>query len=186
MNEILNSKKEKIMSVVFITGAQWLGEGVFEKFYAPKIKAAFARKDTTFVLGAANGVDMMAQLLLVKLCEQEGDFDRVTIYDKGAKDGRICMRFKLQNGFASYPERDVGLFANSNERIVFLPQYGSAASGVMLTVLLEIFDGDYERASAAHKKIRLLSEPEHDSSSQAMYIKTLYAALYPVEEKKAE
>jgi len=113
-----------------ISGAQWVPRAFFDRFYRARIEQA-AADGKNFVVGAADGVDAFAQEMLTALCP-----DRVTVYDKGARDGRRCDGFALRNGFASYPERDAAMLAAcSGNVIAVLPQMGGACSGVLPLVL---------------------------------------------------
>lgn len=90
------------MNDVLITGQQWVSQSYFDATHAADIREQFAA-GKNFKLGAAdNGIDIMAQRLLIQLCEEtksEESFKRVTIFDKKDKDGRLDKRFLLSNGY---------------------------------------------------------------------------------------
>lgn len=165
------------MSTLMIYGQQWLPRKYFEKHYAPHIERAF-HKLTMFVIGAADGIDTFAQELLVKLCAtDENAYRRVTIFNKGDKDGRLSSRFALVNGFATYPDRDVAMFRASTERLCVLAQFGGATSGCTFICLLEHFGGDVDKARDAHNALRRASEPH--SETMEKIVKIIYYEASP-------
>lgn len=164
--------------VCFITGPQWIPLGFFQKFYETKISVKFAQ-GAHFVLGAAEGVDMFSQQLLQHLCEKAGvsTFERVTIFNKGVKDGRLTQRFLLCNGFSSYPDRDTALAVGSTCDIVTLPLYGASVSGsVSPCMSARGLDGD--RVLAAQRSI---AEP-WDADFLLTAIVPIYEKLYPIQD----
>lgn len=132
---------------VLITGQQWVPLGYFQYYYETPIREAFAA-GKNFRLGAAeSGVDLFAQHLLKHLCiasKDEKSFQRVTIYNKDLKDGRIDKRFTLVNGYASYPDRDVQMAISASDRIVCLAQWGGGVSGTLLPLLVMQIFKDHE------------------------------------------
>ena len=109
--------KDNVTYTVMITGQQAeCSQERFDTFYKPAILEAH-KQGADFVVGAADGVDAYAHALLADLCP-----DRVTVYDKGEKDGRgaAARGFKLVNGFDSYPDRDRAMRVQSSKIIVYL------------------------------------------------------------------
>lgn len=162
---------------LMIYGQQWVPKSYFDKHYAERIKQVFLNEpDTRFVLGAAAGVDSFAQQLLMELCGHDHTAcARVTVFDKAAKDGRLSSLFSLQNGFATYPERDAAMHSAASEHLCVLAQYGGATSGCAYIVLLAHFHGNTEKASGAAAALRLASEPY--SKAQEQRVSDLYASL---------
>lgn len=118
--------------VVMITGQQEeCTKERFDTFYKPAI---MHHNDAGkhFVLGAADGADYYAMLLLQDI----GAGDRVTVYDKGEKDGRgaVARGFKLVNGFGSYPQRDGAMRARAGYVVAYLFE-NATGSGTFENVL---------------------------------------------------
>ena len=133
-----------------ITGQQWIPLGYFQFYYEPDIRKAFA-EGKTFALGAGGNTDNFAQQLLAHLCKTSGDetsFKRVTIFNKGDKDGRVDARFNLVNGFDSYPNRGVQMAARCKDRICHLAQWGGGVCGslIELQVMQILEEGPHEGA----------------------------------------
>jgi len=146
--------------ILMVYGHQWVPRAYFDRFYAPRITRAFAKKSTTFVVGAAPGVDTFTQELLARLC---GDNDeqhcRVSVFNRGERDYRVSSRFALVNGFSTYRDRDVAMFRASTARFCVFAQFGSATSGCAFVCLLDKFAGDVEKATDVVDTMRALSEP---------------------------
>ena len=113
--------------VCMIFGQQWVPLEYYKLHYATLVEDAFNHKPTRLVVGAANGIDTYAQRHLAQLCEEsddsDNDFNRISVYDKENKDGRIDKRFLLNLGYNSYPERDFAMFSVSTYRIGILAQF---------------------------------------------------------------
>lgn len=172
MSDAINQRRR----IILIAGPQWVPLGYFQKFYEARIRTAFEQdKSAYFVLGAADGVDSFAQNLLASICVGD-DFDRVIIYNKGDKDGRVSPNFELVNGFESYPLRDAAMAEIATETIVCLPLYGGAVSGTVLP-LLTVIDSDQ---NAKHTLERFREHSERwDDAVVKKHIVPLYEALYP-------
>ena len=140
--------------VVFITGAQWVPKSFFENFYKPKL-VEYVLEGAVFILGAADGIDTYTQEFFVS---EHVRPSRVTIYNKGEKDGRLCTEFGLKNGFQSYPERDQALSEDSDTLFAVLPQMGGGQSGVMQSVLQHYLK-DGKKAAEILAHVRECSEP---------------------------
>lgn len=102
----------------------------FDTFYKPAIDQAY-KLGAQFILGAADGADYHAGMYLEFLCPE-----RVTIYDKGERDGRRAVErgFRLKNGFASYPARDEEMREKARGIIVYLFEH-ALTSGTFENVL---------------------------------------------------
>lgn len=175
---------------VLITGQQWVDLHYFEIHYAPVIQEAFAA-GRSFGLGAGEGVDKLAQELLARLCGLDDTaYARVTVYDKGAKDGRVDKRFRLSNGYESYPKRDVAMaIACGAKPIAVLAQYGSAATGSQLPLLVrhlmsspvcawsgQTLEAVVELATSIHEMQRKHCEPWNEATLGA--VKQMYERIY--------
>ena len=159
--------------VVMVSGQQWVSRRFFEQHYTHKL-LAHAAQNARFVLGAADGVDTYAQQTLAELCDAGLlDPERVTIFNKGAKDGRALSTFRLRNGFASYPERDRAMCVESSVLVCTLAQYGCGTSGAALNVLRAAFGNDEAQAQIAFKALRAATERK--SSDDAELIAMLEA-----------
>lgn len=133
----INRKRMSVTKTFLISRPQWVNQEYYERAYASVVYDAFAQGHR-FVLGSAAGVDTFAQHQLALLARASGDFEsamrRVSIFCKEQKDGRLYPEFGLENGFTSFPERDLAMVEKAEMLIVFLPQYGSGVSGTMLVV----------------------------------------------------
>jgi len=123
--------------VVMITGQQEeCTKERFDTFYKPAILHHF-HAGCRFVLGAADGADYYAMLLLQDI--RAGD--RVTVYDKEDKDGRgaVARGFNLVNGFASYPHRDGAMHDRAEYVVAYLFENatGSGTFGNVLSFALD-------------------------------------------------
>lgn len=166
--------------VVMVSGPQWVSRDYYVEHYTGELYA-LAALNTRFVLGAADGIDTYAQEDLAAMCEA-GTLDptRVTIFNKGAKDGRVHSQFALQNGFASYPERDRAMCELSTKLLCRLPQYGGGTGGTALNVLRLAFGGDEDNAQIAHKALRVYSERLDEAQKSVMieHVRAAYDAVY--------
>lgn len=117
--------------VVLVCGPQWIPASYYDKHYRARI-AQLVKDDAIFVLGAANGVDTMAQQQLHELGHTS-----VVVYNKGDKDGRLDSNFELINGFRSYPERDAAMRAVAKTIVCTLPQMSGGVGGSMVSVLAQ-------------------------------------------------
>jgi hypothetical protein len=145
--------------VVLITGPQWVPQSYFDFHYRPRIVEALAR-GATFVVGAAAGVDAMAQRLLASEPAMTTTTN-VVVYDKGTKDGRLSENFVLRNGFLTYPERDAAMAKAATSVICVLPQMGGGVSGALAPALTVVYKNEHDlRSPSAHlEAVRRLSEP---------------------------
>jgi len=166
--------------VAMISGPQWVSQKFYNKHYLARL-FALAAGQAKFVVGAADGVDTYAQKDLARLCENGLlDPQRVTVFNKGDKDGRVHPDFLLCNGFRSYPERDRAMCDVATELICKLPQFGGASGGTALNVLRFAFGGREEQAQIAHKALRSYSE-RFDSDQKRVVlprVEEAYDAVY--------
>lgn len=180
------TRQKKNMSevVVLISGNQWVPEGFFQKFYMDKIREEFA-KGSRFVVGAAKGLDYFSQEELRRLCESSNDdenYKRVTVFNKEDKDGRVCDKFALVNGFPTYPARDMAMARVATRKIVTLAQYGGATGGSLVPLLaVNLPSVVGVTPSDAPKILDVLRENSEPWSEEVIenYIKPLYEKLYP-------
>lgn len=174
MSTATNSEKSADLvsnRVILITGPQWVNRGYFERFYEPDIRKE-VDAGSSFILGAADGIDAFAQELLAELCPE-----RVTVCNKGAKDGRKSPRMALHNGFASYPDRDMHMAKECTNVICVLPQFGCGTTGALLPLLLSRF-GASGSVNAITDFIRKSCE-EWNETVLRDEIVPLYERLYP-------
>lgn len=91
----------------------------FDAYYKPAIIFALEACGASFVMGAAEGVDAMARVLLLAHTEAQ-----VTVFDKGDKDGSgngpLPAHWKIVNEFASYPDRDNAMINTATNIIAYL------------------------------------------------------------------
>ncbi len=171
------------MTLILITGPQWVPRGFFEQFYEKQIRAEFAAGNS-FRVGAASGVDEFAQELLADLfaTHAEAAFTRVVVFNKGGKDGRKSSKFLLVNGFASYPERDAAMACGVDSVICTLPLFGGGVSGSVMPLLAALKPGEATHLDV----IRANSEPWWTQEQLDNHIIPLYKQLYPERSKNTE
>lgn len=153
------------MNEVLITGQQWVSQSYFDATHAADIREQFAA-GKNFKLGAAdNGIDIMAQRLLIQLCEEtksEESFKRVTIFDKKDKDGRLDKRFLLSNGYPDYPARDTQMALQcKSEPICKLAQHGNGTSGAANPLLISSLMTSKSFADALEEFAGCVRNPLH-------------------------
>lgn len=167
--------------ILLLCGPQWIPRDYFDGCDRIRIDAAF-RAGARFCVGAAEtGFDQYAQALLVQLCldsRDESSFSRITVYNKGAKDGRLDARFQLANGYASYPARDKAMGMLCDGYIATLPAYANGSGGSLLPVM--VFECRRAKvpnpevvAEALFNAIRTTSEPWDEA-----YVRDTIAPLY--------
>ena len=156
---------------MLICGPQWIPIEYYDYHYRPRIQQHID-EGCTFIVGGANGVDMFAQQ---QLASAKLDATRVTVYNKGTKDGRVVFGFGLENGFTTYPQRDVAMAKKASDIVCVLPQLGGGQSGCIVPVLYDV-DNPSVNAEAILSKIRSFSE-QYDSVLFEK-IAAVYAAHY--------
>lgn len=166
--------------VVMISGPQWVSRDYYIEHYGQAL-LDWAKDGAHFVLGAADGIDAFAQQDLALMCRKNFiDGSRVTIFNKGEKDGRAHPDFELRNGFGSYPERDRAMCDAASVLLCKLPQYGGASGGTALNVLRMAFGGDEELALIAHTALRAHSERFSAEQKQIVmpHVEAAYDEVY--------
>jgi hypothetical protein len=117
--------QEEKPDFVMITGQQDISIEDFQTYYEPAIEAMIKQK-VHFVIGNAEGVDKLAKEFLHMY-----SYHSVTIFDKASGDGGVPWgaRWRVVNGFKSYPERDLAMIEVSNKIICYLFGAGALGSG---------------------------------------------------------
>lgn len=168
------------MHIYLITGPQWIPQAYFDCHYRPIILQKI-QEGSNFILGAAEGVDFFAQLLLSNEISENQHADRVTICNKGQKDGRMSQKFNLLNGFEKYPDRDHYMSKQADEVICIVPQYGGGTTGVLIPLLCFGGKMSFGEAKNVLEIIRKHSEPyskELESQVSEVY-KNRYLSHHP-------
>ena len=173
----------KNRDVVLITGQQWVSFSFFAIHYEGPIRHAWS-KGAHFVVGAADGIDRWAQALLSELAFPEsqahGSLDeaaRVTVFDKGDKDGRVNTAFKLSNGYDSYQKRGEAMAKTATRTICVLAAYGAASSGALQDLLTAELK-DAELAAKVLATLRDHSESQKAFEAMLPRVKQIYTATY--------
>lgn len=102
-------------STAFISGHIMVENGEFALHYAARILKAYSLGHH-FVIGDADGIDLLAQKLLLVLGATS---DRVTIYHMFTKP-RFNVGFNTSGGYKNNEERDAAMTKNSNYDIAWV------------------------------------------------------------------
>jgi hypothetical protein len=114
--------------VVLVGGQGLWTETLFRTYYGPQLESWLAQHapDAQFIMGGANGADLLAQhFLLEHGCAPE----RITVYDIKDEDHRVHPLSKLVNGFVKCKPRDQAMLAACTDTVIVLHQYSGGGSG---------------------------------------------------------
>lgn len=118
----------------FISGHLDLTTEEFEKYYISKIDEAL-KNNSKFVIGNANGADLMAQKYIVS----KGFADNITIYHR-SQDNFNLNGLKTITGFKRHPEKDEAMTSNSDEDILWIRPMTNEYKEKMKQELKEKYD----------------------------------------------
>lgn len=119
--------------IIFISGYVDITVKDFMKYYAPFIKN-MVDQGCSFVLGDADGVDALSQILLKKLIPVE-EHSRVKVFYKGDNpQNYMSTGFVAFGGFVSHEEASVAMTLCSKEDLAHI-EYGRETSVTAKNIL---------------------------------------------------
>jgi hypothetical protein len=163
--------------IVCISGQSWISTAFWHLYYAEEVTAAFIL-GAHFLVGAQEGVDRHAQMLLADLCAQERgtSYDRVTVVLPDSEDvtaeeiESACFdkRFALVRKGTGYKSRDEWMVKQATKTIIHLSPIEGGVSGCLIGVLLGA-GFTMEQAKKAFEAIRKAHIKEDKEFSRALH-----------------
>jgi hypothetical protein len=155
-----NEAQKPMSHVVCISGGQWLRPNQLAAVYTAQIERVLREHpEAEFVLGDANGAQRFALMYFIV----HGLCARATVWlpvGDAPSETALFGGFRVVYVGKNYEERDEQMVQAVHEVILYLPQMGAAASGVMLEALTQLAKSpEYLTPESVQVFLRDKSEP---------------------------